>query len=476
MLKSPLSCLRRNDGVDVCININNGVGRIGEKMQHNDRTLVYALTGLGVMSLIMALGYGLQYHFAGTRLVPYFAVLTVPFLAAVALTSRGFLTAAPATVSGRLMAALPWAGYSMMSVALLLTAYFYDQRLPTIPLLPIALAVVALGALVQRKWGARGSTLFYLAAVSALYVVFVAQIYHKPGANMLEIIEAAAGEFEAGNNPYRLYESIAPVPFSYLPALWLPYALPHALGWDVRVVSLICFALIVLIFERGLKLGTRGPALLSVTFYPILFSPQIAQMIIHGHIWLYWVAVLAAAMLLYRGKLVAAAVLVGLALAARQSYLFVLLPLAVYMWRQHSFGRMLGYAAVSLAVYAVIVAPFSVWTGPGFWAQMYLSYSSATNALPALEQLNASTYLFAVGAERLLLPIQVALIVAWSWVAWKGAARGAGWFAGVAGLVYIWAVLFNPYVVRYLYLPGMLLLAMSLAIQLAQADSNRAHD
>lgn len=96
--------------------------------------------------------------------------------------------------------------------------------------------------------------------------------------------------------------------------------------------------------------------------------------------------------------------------------------------------------------------------------------SSATNALPALEQLNASTYLFAVGAERLLLPIQVALIVAW-----KGAARGAGWFAGVAGLVYIWAVLFNPYVVRYLYLPGMLLLAMSLAIQLAQADSNRAH-
>lgn len=163
---------------------------------------------------------------------------------------------------------------------------------------------------------------------------------------MLEIIEAAAGEFEAGNNPYRRYESIAPVPFSYLPALWLPYALPHALGWDVRVVSLICFALIVLIFERGLKLGTRGPALLSVTFYPILFSPQIAQIIIHGHIWLYWVAVLAAAMLL---------------------------PLAVYMWRQHSFGRMLGYAAVSLAVYAAIVAPFSVWTGPGFRAQMYLS-------------------------------------------------------------------------------------------------------
>lgn len=445
-------------------------------MQHNDRTLFYALAGLGVMSLIMALGYGLQYHFAGARLVPYFAVLTAPFLAAVALTSSGFLVAPPATVSERLMAALPWAGYSMMSVALLLTAYFYTQLLPTIPLLPIAAVVVAVGALVQHKWGARGSTLFYLAAVSALYVLFVVRIYHMPGANMLEIIEAASAQFEAGNNPYRLYANIAPVPFSYLPALWLPYALPHALGWDVRVISLICFALIVLIFERGLKLGARGPALLSVTFYPILFSPQIAQMIIHGHIWPYWVAVLAAAMLLYRGKLVAAAVLVGLALAARQSYLFVLLPLAVFMWHQRGFGRMLGYAAVSLVVYAVIVVPFSVWAGPGFWTQMYLSYSSATNALPALEQLNASTYLFAMGAERLLLPIQVALIVAWSWVAWRGAARGAGWFAGVAGLVYIWAVLFNPYVVRYLYLPGMLLLAMSLATQMAQADGNRAND
>ncbi|MDP2025286.1 hypothetical protein [Sulfuriferula sp.] len=445
-------------------------------MQHNDRIFFYALVGLGVMSLIMALSYGLQYHFAGTRLVPYFAVLTAPFLVAVALTSSGFLVAPPTMASERLMAALPWAGYCMMSVALLLTAYFYDHRLPTIPLLLIALVVVALGALVQSKWGARGTTLFYLAAISVLYVVFVVQIYHKPGANMLEIIEAASVQFEAGHNPYRLYASIAPVPFSYLPALWLPYALPHALGWDVRVVSLVCFALIVLIFERGLKLGARGPALLSVTFYPILFSPQIAQMIIHGHIWPYWVAVLAAAMLLYRGKLVAAALLVGLALAARQSYLFVLLPLAVFMWHQRGFGRMLGYAAVSLVVYAVIVVPFSMWAGPGFWTQMYLSYSSATNALPALEQLNASTYLFAMGAERLLLPIQVALIVAWSWVAWRGAARGAGWFAGVAGLVYIWAVLFNPYVVRYLYLPGMLLLAMSLATQMAQADGNRAHD
>jgi hypothetical protein len=364
----------------------------------------------------------------------------------------------------------------MMSVALLLTAYFYDHRLPTIPLLPIALVVVALGALVQSKWGSRGTTLLYLAAVSVLYGVFVAQIYHMPGANMLEIIEAASAQLEAGHNPYRLYATIAPVPFSYLPALWLPYVLPHALGWDVRVVSLVCFALIVLIFERGLKLGARGPALLSVTFYPILFSPQIAQMIIYGHIWPYWVAVLAAAMLLYRGKLVSAAVLIGLALAAWQSYLFVLLPLAVYMWRQLGFGRMLRYAAVSLTVYAVIVVPFSVWAGTGFWAQLYLSYSSATNALPALEQLNASIYLFAMGAERLLLPIQVTLIVAWSWVAWKGAARGAGWFVGVAGLVYIWAVLFNPYVVRYLYLPGMLLLAMSLATQMAQADGNRAHD
>ena len=232
----------------------------------------------------------------------------------------------------------------------------------------------------------------------------------------------------------------------------------------------------MLIFERGLKLGARGPALLSVTLYPILFSPQIAQMIIYGHIWPYWVAVLAAAMLLYRGKLVSAAVLIGLALAARQSYLFVLLPLAVYMWRQLGFGRMLRYAAVSLTVYAVIVVPFSVWAGTGFWAQLYLSYSSATNALPALEQLNASIYLFAMGAERLLLPIQVTLIVAWSWVAWKGAARGAGWFVGVAGLAYIWAVLFNPYVVRYRYLPGMLLLAMSLATQLKQADGDQTHD
>jgi hypothetical protein len=445
-------------------------------MQHNDRALVYALTGLGSMSLIMALGYGLQYHFTGARLVPYFAMLTAPFLAAVVLVSRGLLMAPSATVSERLIAALPWTGYAMMSTALLLTAYFYSHRLASIPLLPIALAVVVVGALLQRKWGARGTTLFYLAAVSVLYGVFVAQIYHIPGANMLQIIEAASGEFEAGHNPYRLYASIAPVPFSYLPALWLPYALPHALGWDVRVVSLICFALIVLIFERGLGLGARGPAVLSVTFYPILFSPQIAQMIIYGHIWPYWVAVLAAAMLLHRGKFVAAAVLVGLALAARQSYLFVLMPLAVFMWRQLGFGRMLGYAAVSLVVYAVIVVPFSVWAGSGFWAQMYLSYSSATNALPALEQLNASTYLFAIGAERLLLPIQVALIVAWSWAAWKGAARGAGWFAGVAGLVYIWAVLFNPYVVRYLYLPGMLLLAMSLATQLAQAAGNRAHD
>jgi hypothetical protein len=445
-------------------------------MQYNDRTFVYALTGLGIMSLIMALGYGLQYHFAGARLVPYFAVLTAPFLMAVALVSSGFLRAQPARVSERLMATLAWAGYFMMSVALLLTAYFYDHRLPTIPLLPIALVVVALGALVQSKWGSRGTTLLYLAAVSVLYGVFVAQIYHMPGANMLEIIEAASAQLEAGHNPYRLYATIAPVPFSYLPALWLPYVLPHALGWDVRVVSLVCFALIVLIFERGLKLGARGPALLSVTFYPILFSPQIAQMIIYGHIWPYWVAVLAAAMLLYRGKLVSAAVLIGLALAARQSYLFVLLPLAVYMWRQLGFGRMLRYAAVSLTVYAVIVVPFSVWAGTGFWAQLYLSYSSATNALPALEQLNASIYLFAMGAERLLLPIQVTLIVAWSWVAWKGAARGAGWFVGVAGLVYIWAVLFNPYVVRYLYLPGMLLLAMSLATQMAQADGNRAHD
>ncbi|MEW5943863.1 MAG: hypothetical protein AB1710_08430 [Pseudomonadota bacterium] len=426
----------------------------------------WAAAGVYLLVAIISLGYGFQYLFQGDAHEPYFHWVTLPFVA-VMLSLSGFaLSAWPS--SGKFAPPGPVLGTMLMSISFLMTVFFYSSDLAPVPWPLVAGAVLAIAWYCHHRWGSRGSTLAFLACAFVLYAVMIARVPHNVGANMLEIIEAASHSFLAGETPYRYYEPIAKQPFGYSPGLWLPYSVFVGLGLDVRILNLICFLLIVLVFEKGLRHQGDGAGALSLTLYPFLLSPPVAQMIRHGHVWPYWIVLLLAMLMLLRQRYWVAAVFLGLALASRPPALFVVGPLAAWLYWQVGWRRTLRYAAISLLAYGAVVMPFALWTGKNFWVYSYLALGKLEVVLP---QISVASWLEMVGLAGQLKFFQLSIVVFWTAAVFLRKKSGIDWFLFTAGIAYVWLVMFNAYVLRYVYFPGLFLMLMGLSIRLGHSDS-----
>jgi hypothetical protein len=298
----------------------------------------------------------------------------------------------------------------------------------------------------------------------------VARIPHTPGANMLQIIEAASAELLAGRNPMGFYDpSISNAPFYYLPGLWLPYAGLVALGLEVRILNLLCLLLLVAMFRHLLSRQEHADNILSVTFYPLILSPPVAQMVLHGHVWPYWVLVVLTMLLVHRERYLAAAAAFGLCLAARQPALFIALPLAIYVYRVAGFKSTLWYGLITALAYSVVIVPFAIWSGPDFWNLTYLQLANVDGTVqPHLSAVSLFGPLADAGlpryAQLATLLLTAALIV-------KRDSISFVWFLLVTGLLYVWLVFLSLYPVRYVYFPGFLMIAMALTLWLGRAES-----
>jgi hypothetical protein len=434
-------------------------------------TFPWAAAGLVGLVLIISLTYGFQYHFTGPRLAPYFTVATIPFAALlVALAWQGVRWRATRPLSITRPGVI---GLVLMSVSFALTAFFLSSSLAPAHWWLVAAAAIAIGSYCHSRWGARGSTFAFLLCALVLYGFMIQRTPYTAGGNMLEIVEAASREFLAGKDPYHFYDAIAgDAPFGYLPGLWLPYALLIHLGIDVRMFNMVALVLIILMFETNLPSSSRAEVL-SLTLYPFVVSSPLAIMVLFGHVWPYWICVCALAFLLIKERFLLAAAVFGLALAARQPALFLVGPLAAFLYRSVGAKATLKYAAVSIVVFLGLVLPFAAWSGRQFWSFTYFGLASFGTSQP---HLSAENFLNLAGLSQVRSYLQAATaICATIWIGLQPRSSPA-WFVFASGVVYALLVFLNAYAVRYVYFPGFLLMSAGLSILSVREWNSRRVD
>ena len=436
---------------------------LGQRAAAPLRPLVLGLV-MVALAVGLTLSYGFAYRFVGD-LVAYYQACAAVFVGIVLFA----VTVLVAPVTNRTVALterwVAWGGCLCTWFAFALTCFFYGEALRPLSA-PIAIggALMLAAAAQARFGGAAGARLIAVMAFT-LFAHFVAtQPIDVNAANMLPLIAAGASDFVQGINPYRQsYPEIAAIlPFHYLPGLWLPYAGAVAAGMEMRLVSLACLAILYGLFEL-IAVRRGGVVLLGLAVYPLMVSPPVAQMIVHGHVWPYWVLTVSTVALIGTRRFLPAAIALGLLLTARQLAVFLVAPIAVYMIRQLGFLPALRYGLVALATYLAVVLPFVLWT-PGFFAEMYLSVADQGTVHAEignpLDQVALSSWFYTAEAADLLKPIQAALMLGAMAYLFANGRLDLPRLLAIVGLAYLLAVTLNPFLYRYHYVPGLLTLAV----------------
>jgi hypothetical protein len=426
---------------------------------------------LSFMLFLMSVAYGYQYRSDPAAPLDFFLPFSALFFLLLGLTLVVSLSPPfPGKVGERRLVAD--AGLAMTSVAILLLLYFHGAELP-FPVLP-AMAAMAIGIVLAAAF--LGSDRAIWLALAIGLAVQVALALGNPldvdAANMLPVIEAGCGKLFNGENPYLAeYPGITSVPLLYLPGLLLPYCAPVALGLDVRTLNVLLLVVIVAYAAWALDFRHR-PERLSLGLLPVLFSSAAGQMMIHGHVWLYWLLVVAFVHALATRRLLAAALLLGLMLATRQMSLFLAAPAAVYMATQLRFRALLGYGAITLATFAVIMTPVAL-TTPDWIDLFYLSATRIgegthlTYGNP-MNQLSLSGVLTDAGLAGVLQPLQGLVVLLTAAALWLTRRRLA--FAQAImwlGVSYVLVIGLNTFLHRYFYFPGLILIALAIAYMVA---------
>lgn len=424
-----------------------------------------ALFGL---TLVIAVVYGFQYRVLPDRKVAYFAAGSLPFATLLAISTwyavQSRLPRVPsARVQGRV-------GFILMSISLVSTMYFWSAGLRPVSWSVCALFILGVAFVSHIKWGARGSTVVFSSFALLFFALLAWRTPHTDGANMLQIIEAASRELLVGTNPQHAFPAIAgDAPFSYLPALWLPYAFFVWVDADPRILNFLAFVGLILLFEKGFPRSKRvTPETLAITFYPLLFSSTIAAMMVYGHVWPFWIYLCACVLLMLHKRYYMASVLFGLAVAARQPALFLLGPVIVFVFRVTGVQRTLQYAFVAIGAYSLFVLPFVVWTGPTYLETAYLKLADTIKGTNQDPMLGAQAAFDWLGASPPLTYVQLFLLGAATVSLLLRRHIEVERFLLVSGAAYAWLVFTAFYSVRYEYFPGFLLTSVGLSALFAE--------
>jgi hypothetical protein len=432
------------------------------------------MLSLYLLVVIIAIAYGLQYRSSGSAANLYFLVFTGCFVIALSLLAWCVFACWPRMRQPTGQVDL--LGFVMTAFSLVMTLYFRSGFLGGTGWPLVAAVTTGSAWYCYRTWGARGATAAFLVASLVGYVIVDAQSRSVP--DMLPTIEAAAKELLAGSQPYRAYPEIYPdptryphnsqFPLSYLPGLWLPYVPLVAAGMNPSVLNFAALFLIVLVFEKGLAPGPDRPRVLALTLYPLLASPLFARFVTAGHLWPYYALIVLLCWLLWQRRYRWAAITLGLALATRQSALFLVGPIAAFMYVQVGVPRLLRYAGITVAVYLSLVLPFAFWWGNDvFWRHLYLGFSSLADDIYLVQrQIGLASAMQALGLAGAMSLIQALIVLSMSAFIVVRKQGDLAWFFCAMGVTYITLVMFSPYAVRYVYYPGFFMVALGLVVAL----------
>jgi hypothetical protein len=427
------------------------------------------LGGLALFAMIACLStaYGFQYLADDARPLGYFLPFSLIYFLGLALVLAASLRGVPPLAGyGRRAAAI--AGLASTTAALAMTLYFHSGELPFPALPAIAVLAIAVAAVAAVAGTGRALGLAVLLGLAVQTALALGNPLDVAAANMLPVIEAGCGKLLHGENPYLAdYPGITSVPLLYLPGLLLPYCAPVAAGLDVRVLNVILLVAIVGYAAWALDFR-KHPERLSLGLLPLLFSPAAGQMMVHGHVWLYWLLVLAFVHTLATRRFLVAALLLGLMLATRQMSLFLAIPAAAYMATRLAPLALLRYGAVSVGTYLVVMAPVML-TTPGWVDLFYLSIQKLgeqthlTYGNP-MNQVSLSGLLTDAGLAWLLRPLQAAVLLLVGAAFWVWRRRLTfDQVLVLLGVGYVLVIGSNAFLHRYFYFPGLILIALGIA-------------
>jgi len=370
-----------------------------------------------------------------------------------------------------------WLGLGLMMTSFALTLYLKSHFIAPVPWWAAIGLSATIGLVGFRLWGARGAISVFQALGLALIVLIIWQNPWPSNGDMLMTIEAAAREFLTGNLPYRAYPEIYDLYtpgwetpnrdtiLQYLPGIWLPYVPAVAIGIDLRIVNVVLLIVLLWVFEKGLPDHTGNRAtILSLTAYPLLLSNSFFNAVNAVHTWSYWLFVAFLAVAIVRRHYLWAAIVFGLVLATRQSALFLVFPLAAILFNLVGFVALLRYAAISLAIFLILTLPFAIWWGNDFmfWRHLFLRFTSFGEEIYLVNSpISLGGPLGYSGYIGMLTWIQLALLLVTTALILARRMITPTATLALLGSVFMLVAAFSPYAIRYVYYPGLILVAIA---------------
>jgi hypothetical protein len=311
---------------------------------------------------------------------------------------------------------------------------------------PLRLTLGALAALVCCYW----------TASRLLPAIFSGPIDVYRG-DMLVLVESGVKEFLAGRTPYRMYHLPWDAPLSYGPVLWLPYAIPIVGRFDLRVLPLAAYLVVVAagLVTSALTLSRHriaAPSAIAVLAVALAAQPQIAAFYPIAHTPVYWPLLIVFCLALNAERWVAAAALLGLLIAARTTMVSVAPIFLLAAYRRQRLT-----APLVIALLLTSIGPFVPFFVREPQAVLYGMVGVYPHTIKEFiwRQTDAArtTYgvtapLLRLGLERYVEAAQVLCLLAVYGASWRPLARGARpepWMA-LALLVFsmttLWPVLY----------------------------------
>jgi hypothetical protein len=433
-----------------------------ERYQNRNFDLLSAIL---YSSLFFVIGlYGFEYLFRETTRRIYFNILSLLFVLVLALLAIAMIRA----YSSEMKNVLDTDGWlerllvlSTLTVLFSQTLFFYSKSLPVIPWWGYALVTLSAGYLAARFSGSKVIlAVFSLAAMAFFaWLIFTTPMDYK-AANMLPIIDEAAKEILQGNNPYHHY-AVATPPLGYLPGLILPYVPFTALGFDLRIANLLLLFLILLLFiQLARGQGASAPILAIAIGSPLVSAPM-AQMIIHGHLFSYWVLLLAFVLLLVYRKYFLSSLVLGLAFATRQTAFVPAFIYFIFILSKFGFRKLIIHSVT-------FILPFWMMSGADLWTDCYINLfhtDKTISIFPPFFQISLSTFFIKNNLTNLLFLIQILLLLTAGFLTYRSIpSSGIAFMLASAGFSYIFFVLFSFYIARYMYFHGLLLIGCCLLL------------
>jgi hypothetical protein len=285
-------------------------------------------------------------------------------------------------------------------IPLAIVAGWIGACLAVVPRIPVAIPI---GAALLAGLGLRAFD-------------FIAVPVDARRADMIPLVGAAVARLLEGHDPYVLYGMPWPLPLTYMPLTWLAFVPAVLARIDLRWTSAVCeLGLLALLWRRSGR-ANRPFLLLYAAWFGSTVMPYtdaITAMPVQS-------CAIAAAALLVATRSRAAPAALGAA-AATTPLVGALVPLVAVAWWREGGGRLVAKrASVAALVFAVLVVPWVIgnprgfWVGPVRWFNNIDGFPRRTwNQSHAWAWVPGLTGVFwTLGLERLLRPVQLALVAA----------------------------------------------------------------